>query len=108
MELIVPGVTSPGHPPEVEAEIPGILRDNPHMRYGNASQRGYILLDVTAERLQAEWFHLPHGSIERRERRPSALSTGWLTRSGASHLTRAGTPSAPREGAPPAAPWEPA
>jgi alkaline phosphatase D len=108
VELIVPGVTSPGHPPEVEAEIPGILRDNPHMRYGNASQRGYILLDVTAERLQAEWFHLPHGSVERRERRPAALSTGWLTRSGSSHLTRAGTPSAPREGAPAAAPWEPA
>jgi len=108
VELIVPGVTSPGHPPEVEAEIPGILRDNPHMRYGNASQRGYILLDVTAERLQAEWFHLPHGSIERRERRPAALSTGWLTRSGSSHLTQAGTPSVPREGAPAAAPWEPA
>jgi alkaline phosphatase D len=106
VELIVPGVTSPGHPPEVEAEIPGILRDNPHMRYGNASQRGYILLDVTPERLQAEWFHLPWGSVEQRERRRTTFSTAWQTRSGASHLTAGGNPTAPREGAP-AAPWEP-
>jgi alkaline phosphatase D len=108
VELITPGVTSPGHPPEVEAEIPGLIRQNPHMRYGNASQRGYILLDVTPARLQAEWFHLAHGSVEQRERRRATFSTGWLTLSGRSHLTLAGNPSLPREGSPPAAPWEPA
>ena len=108
VELITPGVTSPGHPPEVEAEIPGLIRQNPHMRDGNASQRGYILLDVTPARLQAEWFHLAHGSVEQRERRRATFSTGWLTLSGRSHLTPAGNPSLPREGSPPAAPWEPA
>jgi alkaline phosphatase D len=108
VELITPGVTSPGHPPEVEAEIPGLIRQNPHLRYANASQRGYVLLDVTAERLQAEWFHLPYGSVEQRERRRAALSSAWLTLADQNHLTPAGTPSLPREGAAAAAPWEPA
>jgi alkaline phosphatase D len=108
VELIAPGVTSPGHPPEVEAEIPGLVRQNPHMRYGNASQRGYILLDCDAQRAQGEWFHLPHGSVEQRERRPATFSTAWLTRAGDNHLTQGGTASLPREGAAPPAPWEPA
>ena len=107
VELIGPGVTSPGHPPEVEAEIPGLLAQNPHMHYANASQRGYILVDCTPERLQAEWFHLPYGSIEQRERRRTSLSSAWLTRAGANHLIPAETPTVPREGAAPAAPWEP-
>ncbi|MDB4932469.1 MAG: phoD [Myxococcaceae bacterium] len=108
VELIVSGVTSPGHPPEVEAEIPGLIRQNPHMRYGNASQRGYILLDCDAQRAQGEWFLLPHGSVEQRERRRAAFNAGWLTRRGDNHLTQAGNPSLPREGAAPPAPWEPA
>ncbi len=109
VELITPGVTSPsGHPPEVEETIPGLLRDNPHIRYGNGSQRGFILLDCTRERLQAEWFHLPYGSVEQRERRRPTFSTAWLTRAGANHLTPGGNPTSARDNPPAAAPWEPA
>ncbi len=109
VELITPGVTSPsGHPPEVEETIPDILRDNPHMRYGNGSKRGFILVDVTRERLQAEWFHLPYGAVEQRERRRPTFSAAWLTRAGANHLTPGGNPTTARENPPAAAPWEPA
>lgn len=109
VELITPGVTSPsGHPPAVEETIPDILRDNPHMRYGNGSKRGFILVDCTPERLQAEWFHLPYGSVEQREPRRPTFSTAWLTRAGANHLTPGANPTQPRDNPPAAAPWEPA
>nr|MBK7064813.1 alkaline phosphatase D family protein [Deltaproteobacteria bacterium] len=108
VELIVPGVSSPGHPPEVEAQLPEILRLNPHLRFCNPSKRGYYLLDGTPERLQCEWYLLPFGSVERRERRATVFSAAWLTRRGDNHLTEGVGPSAPRDGAPPPAPWEPA
>ena len=107
VEFTTPGVSSPGQPPEAEADIPGLLRDNPHLRYGNASKRGFVLLDVTPERLQSEWFHLPYGSVEQRERRRPTFSTAWLTRAGANHLTPGGDPTQPRDNPPAAAPWEP-
>jgi len=108
VEFIVPGVTSPGHPREVESMVPDFLRANPHMRYANATQRGYILLDCTDERLQAEWFHLPYGSVEQRERQRATFSAAWMMRSMRNHLTPGGNPSSPSPDPPAAAPWEPA
>lgn len=104
VEFIVPGVTSPGHPPEVESMVPDFLRANPHMRYANATQRGYIILDCTEERVQAEWFHLPYGSVERRERQRAAFSAAWIVRDTDNHLTPGSSPSPGRLNPPPAAP----
>ena len=49
-EFCVTSITTRGRPRD---EIDAILRDNPHIRYGDSSRRGYIVFDVTAERCTA-------------------------------------------------------
>lgn len=58
-ELVTPSVTSPGFPPELaplaEAAVPVA---NPHVRYLELASPGFILVDVTAERVQAEFLYV--------------------------------------------------
>ncbi len=46
-ELCGTSVTSQGRP---QSEVEAVMRDNPHIRFGNGSRRGYVVVDVTAER----------------------------------------------------------
>ncbi len=57
-EFVTPAVTSPGFP-DGAAELAGILIPvvNPHIRYVEAKSRGFILVDVTRERAQAEFYY---------------------------------------------------
>jgi len=64
VELLTPSVTSPGF----EASFPTALLDllaqilknkNPHIKYANLKNRGYLMLDITQEKLQAQWFFTP-------------------------------------------------
>ena len=43
-------ITSPGRP---QSRTDAIVRDNPHILYGDSARRGYVVLDVTAERCTA-------------------------------------------------------
>ena len=58
-EFVTPAVTSPGFP-DGAAELAGILVPvvNPHIRYVEAKSRGFILVDVTRERSQAEFYYV--------------------------------------------------
>jgi alkaline phosphatase D len=49
-ELCGTSVTSKGRP---QAEVEAVMRDNPHILYGDSRHRGYVLVDVTAERTTA-------------------------------------------------------
>ena len=57
-EFVTPAVTSPGFP-EGAAELAGVLIPvvNPHIRYVEAKSRGFILVDVTREHAQAEFYY---------------------------------------------------
>jgi alkaline phosphatase D len=57
VEFVTPGVTSPGIPGGNEQFTPIFLSQNPGIKFGDWEHRGYIVLDVTAERAQAAWFH---------------------------------------------------
>jgi alkaline phosphatase D len=46
-ELCGTSVTSPGRP---QSEVEAVMRDNPHIRFGDSRRRGYVVVDVTAER----------------------------------------------------------
>jgi alkaline phosphatase D len=46
-ELCGTSVTSQGRP---QSEVEAVMRDNPHIRFGDARRRGYVLVDVTPER----------------------------------------------------------
>ncbi|MET0339495.1 MAG: alkaline phosphatase D family protein [Polyangiales bacterium] len=65
VELVCPAVTSQvfeGTEYESLADsIPDILKGvNPHAKYIDVKRKGYVLVDVTAERMQAEFYYVNH------------------------------------------------
>lgn len=55
VEFVTPGISSPGlkNSPLVQRAID---RSNPHIKWYDLEHRGYIVLDVTAERVQSTWY----------------------------------------------------
>lgn len=60
VEFVTPAVTSPGIDNLAQATaLEGqIGATHPHVKYVNLFRRGYLLVDVTRERAQAEWYHM--------------------------------------------------
>jgi alkaline phosphatase D len=86
VELVTTSVTSPGPrgaAPDLEARERQIVAERPHIHYVNLREHGYLLVDLTAERAQAEWW-LVDSITERSpgERRGAAF----ITLRGANHL----------------------
>ena len=103
VEFVTPAVTSPGiGEPTQAALLAGLLRQtHPHIKYVELSRRGYALLDITAERIQCEWYHVE--TIEARstvETRAAML----LVKDGENHLRTATEASTPRSNPPAFAP----
>ena len=96
VEIVTPAVSSPpifrdGQGRERAAALRVML---PHLKFMDGENRGYVLLDVTPQRLQADWFFVP--TVEERtggETHAASL----LTERGSSHLVEAGTPAPTRE-----------
>jgi len=103
VELICPGISSPGAGPGAERLLrPRLPTDAPHIKYIDLSRRGYIVLDLDATRAQGAWFHVADvtsiaGSAE-------SFSAAWETATGTNHLVENATAAAPRAGAPMLAP----
>ena len=56
VEFVGTSISSPGLP-DPGGEIVALLRSrNPHFKYADLNQRGYMLLDVTRERAVCEWW----------------------------------------------------
>ncbi|HEY6877373.1 MAG TPA: alkaline phosphatase D family protein [Polyangiales bacterium] len=61
VELVGPSVTSEAleTSPALAAAAPGLLHgSNPHVVYSEFTRKGYVLIDVDATRLQAEWWYV--------------------------------------------------
>ncbi|MEO6698513.1 MAG: alkaline phosphatase D family protein [Paraperlucidibaca sp.] len=65
VELVTPSVTSPGFPDGV-AEVVSVAVPlaNPHIRYNELKSKGFIVVDVTPERMVAEWRYVQSISDE--------------------------------------------
>ena len=101
VEFVTPGVTSPGLGQLGELVGPGLQDFNPHVRFVDLQRRGYILLDVTPERCQGEWFHFTTvESLESEELFVAALAT----QSDANHLRAVDGPSSAPTDSPELAP----
>ena len=61
IELVTPAISSP--PLFADAtmrdRVSLLGRAAPHVKYLEGEKRGYVLLDITRGRLQAEWYHVP-------------------------------------------------
>ncbi len=100
VEIVTPGITSPGIP----ALFLGILDEarpkNPHIRWVDGSKRGFVLLDVTRERVQAAWYHFEDVTITAPQ--APTFASAWAVRAGETRLFPEERPATPREGqAPP-------
>jgi alkaline phosphatase D len=59
VEFVGPSVSSPGIDTDTTGQIAGALRYyNPHFKYIDLTRRGYMLLDVNAQRMVSEWWYV--------------------------------------------------
>lgn len=56
VEYVTTSITSPGFPIGIGASL--VQSFNPHVKYVNLNMRGYMVLDITKEKTQAEWYHV--------------------------------------------------
>jgi alkaline phosphatase D len=99
VELVTPSITSPGFPIDSATQF---MQTHPHLKWGNLVDHGYVLLDVTPERLQASWWlvadvTIPEGGAE-------SVAAAWSIADGSVHLTEDAAPAPPRDNPPPLAP----
>jgi alkaline phosphatase D len=101
VEILAPAISSPPLflDPTLRAQI-GLLRPAlPHLRYLEGERCGYVLLDVTADRLQAEYHLVPELRV------PGAAASrtvGLTCARGTAHLVEDTTVIPPRDGPAPA------
>ena len=109
VEFLTPSITSanfdetvgPGPAAQLDEQINQPLRPfpgvdlgnpNPHMKYVDLLDHGYYLLDVTEERVQADYYY----SDILREGDPERFDVGVRSDHGTHHLTTAQTPTTPK------------
>jgi alkaline phosphatase D len=102
-EFVTTSVTSPFllEPPEGQQAFQAT---NPHIKYIDVDRKGYLLLDVTPERIQGEWWYVD--TIAERGGGES-FGRALVLADGANHLDpalTAGSPSSPPADPPPPAP----
>ena len=102
VEMITTSVTSPspyGSGEEAAKRELSTLQNGPHLKFTNFRQRGYLLLDVTPERAQGEWYFVDSVST-----RSSAdvLGATLAVGRGEARLQRGDSASPPNSDRPPA------
>jgi alkaline phosphatase D len=90
-EIVTPSVTSPPPPADRLAAVKGA---RPHLKYVSGERRGYVVLDLTQDRLQADWWYVP--TIAERDA-TEQFGRGFQSEAARPHLVEAATPSAPIE-----------
>ncbi|HEY0710056.1 MAG TPA: alkaline phosphatase D family protein, partial [Polyangia bacterium] len=84
IEFVTPGITSPGLPPVFLGVVESAKPFNPHLRWFDLVQQGYMVLDVTPERVQAAWFL--YASIKQPTATPEQFAAAWSVKSGSTRL----------------------
>lgn len=99
VEFVATSVTSPGLE-ELATVQDAIRANNPHIKYVDLAQKGYLLLDITPQRCQGEFW-----VVERIDARGAGetFDIAFQTADGANRLS-AGTQSDPRPDPPAPAP----
>ena len=102
VEIVGTSVSSPsniGAGPDGEKQLAGLRADRPHLHYVDGRYRGYFVLDLTRERLQADYFAVApvhdRSSTER-------FAKGFISESGRNHLVETASPATGAKAAAPA------
>ena len=87
VEFVGTSVSSPGIDDPGGALAAYLRSQNPHFKYIDLNKRGYLLLDVTHERVVGEWWHLDTVAAPDPGQ---TMATAWQVQDGAAHLVPAG------------------
>jgi alkaline phosphatase D len=93
VEFVTPAISSP----PVGGPSSSILASHPHVKFSNQTKNGYVLVDVTHDRVQADWY-FPDTVRERSMQ--VDLGGSYQTLAGEPHLVAVEAPSEPRPDAP--------
>jgi alkaline phosphatase D len=102
VEFVAPGITSSGSPLGVGVGI--IQAANPHIRYADLSQHGYVLLDVNKTRTQGDWNFV---NTITSQTYTSSVASSWYVNAGETFLREAQNPTVTPEDLYPQAPLLP-
>jgi alkaline phosphatase D len=98
VEFVAPGITSPSD--LSQSLIDSFVAQSPHIRYAESGRRGYFVLDVQADKVQADWYLLDGvGPGEGAE----TLDASWAVLDGQNYIMEMSGPETPNDEAPPLA-----
>lgn len=89
VELVGPSVTSLGleDMPDLASVAPTLLpRSNPHVKWVDVTRKGYVLVDVKEERVQAEWYFIADIRKNDDAGRKEELAKTFVCKAGSSRL----------------------
>jgi alkaline phosphatase D len=92
VEFVTPGITSPGITVD-QATVDYLRSINPHVRWVDITQRGYMTIDVDAERIHCDWWHLSVEQIESPTFAAPAHAAAWRVESGVARLIEGSEPA---------------
>jgi alkaline phosphatase D len=93
VEFAGTSVTSPsnlGRGPEGARQLADILASRPHLHYADGRYRGYFIVDLTRERLQADFYRV--ATITERSAQEQ-FEKGFISESGRNHLVEVSKPA---------------
>jgi alkaline phosphatase D len=85
VEFVTPAVSSPGilNPVEAAQTAAFVRSVSPHIKYAELNKRGYVLLDIDRQRVQAEFWHVDTVDSASREEN---LAATFITEAGSNRL----------------------
>jgi alkaline phosphatase D len=102
VEFVTPGITSPGLPPALVPNVEAARPSNPHVRWLDLLRQGYLVLDVTPERVQSAWYL--YADIKKPDGAQEEFAAAWSVKSGSTWLEQDATAAPAPESPAPAAP----
>jgi alkaline phosphatase D len=98
VEFVTPAISTP--PGSTVAVQNAVASSTPHVRYAETTRNGYLVLDVQADKVQADWYLLD--GVEQDQGNES-LDASWAVLDGNKHVVERSAPETPIEEPPPLA-----
>ena len=91
VEVVCPAVSSASLAQSSGAELASVIEadmllDNPQVQYVDLDRQGYVVLDITAERAQADWYYV---DTVLQPSETEVLGASWAAADGANHFVEA-------------------
>jgi alkaline phosphatase D len=95
VELVGPAVTSAGLENEATVDLAPVVlpSTHPHLKFVEVTKKGYVLVDVNYDRVQAEWYFVADHKKDDDAARATTLAKAYACASKTSRLVETTTPS---------------